>query len=676
MSDQPKGVIVGGFLNRLPGASTVWGRLFASFVLISAIMSIIAATTVIQFTQLGDDIDEIVHDQMPEIVQINEIAASATELASMATLLAEPHLRANQPEFQQNLNKALTSLAEKISSASESSLDDARLEIEAHIKALLAFSDRQFLLEKAMIGRAEEIRWLQADFQGEISPLLLDISFNIENALSHLDESQGESWAQSEFELLRSESAKRDLVQDAGREGAFAITAMLQAANAQTTDSLDQFSDISADGLDRATRILAELGNAGGLITLRQSLAQLRQLSQGDDGIFAVGRRLVQTRQNVLLELAQTQQSLSEFQSKLSAIGSTRRATAVQVAGDALSAMQLASGRIVALTIAGLMAALAIVIFYVRRRIVARLRDLSITLRAIARGETNSAAIPVGTDEIGRMGEAVEVFRQSVKEREQNLARLRTEIEERKRANDQLQKTQADLVQAGKLAALGQLSAGISHELNQPISATRFAAHNALTRLKSKTDKTALDKAFNKIIRMTDRMSALVNQFAHFARRSDYKIVDMALLPSVDRAIELMQPSILEQKNLTIDLDREALHAQVMADPLLVEQVLVNLISNAVDAIVEAHRLDGNIRITADATDCRITVKVIDNGVGLQVDQKDPFDPFVTTKEVGKGTGLGLSISYTIAQDLGGALRLENNQDKGATALFELERAT
>jgi len=672
MTVKPKSDINATLLKLFPSAFSVWGRLFASFLLISAIMSIIAASTVLQFTSLGNDMTGIVQDQMPEIVQVNEIAASVTELAAMATVLGEPYLREDQPNFQAKLSSALTALTEKISLASETSLDPLRGEIEEHINLLLAQSDHQFLLEKAMIGRAEEIRWLQADFQGEISPLLLDISFNIENAITRLAEAQGETWFQSEFELLRAESFKRELVQDAGREGAFAITAMLQATNVQNIQSLDQFADISAESLDQAERLLAELGEGGGLITLHQSLARLRQLSQGTDGIFALGRKLIEQRQLVFLELAATQQSLSLFQSKLSEIGSNRRDVAVKVAANALTDMQNASGRIVALTISGLLAASAIVVFYVRRRIVARLRTLSIAMRAIARGETEGPLMPSGSDEIGRMGNAVEVFRRSVREREETLSKLQTEIENRERTNQQLQKTQADLVQAGKLAALGQLSAGISHELNQPISATRFAAHNTLTKLKSGVDSAVLEKALNKIIRMTDRMSALVKQFSHFARRSDYEIVSIPLLQSIDRALEILQARQAVEKNTIIELDRTALDCNVFADPLLVEQVIVNLMSNAMDAIEEATPARGKILVTANRENNMVMIAVSDNGIGLHDNERDPFDPFVTTKEVGKGTGLGLSISYTIAQDLGGSLRLENNVGAGATAYFGL----
>jgi C4-dicarboxylate-specific signal transduction histidine kinase len=336
--------------------------------------------------------------------------------------------------------------------------------------------------------------------------------------------------------------------------------------------------------------------------------------------------------------------------------------------------MQSASLRIVALTVAGLLAMVAIVVFYVRRRIVLRLRGLSHALRAIARGETEALALEKGSDEIGRMANAVEVFRQSVKEREQTLEQLRAEVEMRKKAHEQLEQTQAELVQAGKLAALGQLSAGISHELNQPIAAVRYAAHNGMKRIEQGADDPKLtQKAFGKIMKMTDRMGALVKQFAHFARRSDYKIAPMVLLPSVKRAGELFQSRFDEQKHIRLTIKQSSLEHRVLADPLLVEQVIVNLISNAADAIEAAERKVGTIEIFGEIAANRCAIHIVDNGVGLPTNKPDIFDPFVTTKEVGKGTGLGLSISYSIAQDLGGTLRLENNHGDGATAIFELE---
>lgn len=664
------------FFSVLPGAYSVWGRLFASFLLISAILAIISVAAVWRFTTLSQDMSALVEQQMPEIVQVNEVATAVTELAAQATILSEPRLRKDRAAYQETLNQQLSNLSDRISQVRDPELVSARDEIEEHIRLLLSFSDQQFSLEENLIAKASSLRWLQADFQSEISPLLLDISFNIDNAVSRIEASQGRDDFRVAFDLLSSESAKRDLVQEVGREGSFAINAMLQSTNAQSAESLAQFADIALESLDHANRLLQELGDASSLITLEQSLQSLRELAIAETGVFAIAQQLIETRQQVLLELAAAQQSLSQFQKELSETGEQRRATAISVADAAIVGMQNASVQIVLLSLIGLMAMSFILVFYVRRRIVARLQALSHALRAIARGELDQpTAQMTGSDELGRMGNAVEVFRQSVIEREETLNRLQKEIEERERTNKKLQQTQVELVQAGKLAALGRLSAGISHELNQPIAATRYAAHNSLTRLEQGADVKTLEKPLQKIVRLSDRMTALVRQFSHFARRSDYQIKPIDLAPVVERSVEIFQSRLAEQPNVKIEWDAKSLKRQVHGDPLLVEQVLVNLISNAIDAIAEANRKSGSIQIIGRPEGEFVMIDVVDNGAGIPQLEHDIFEPFVTSKEVGKGTGLGLSISYTIAQDLGGVLHLRNNVDQGATASLGLRAA-
>jgi C4-dicarboxylate-specific signal transduction histidine kinase len=661
----------------LPGAYSVWGRLFASFLLISAILAIIAFAAVLRFTTISQDMSELVEQQMPEIVQVNEVATAVTELAAQATILSEPRLRKDRAAYQEALNAQLTNLTDRISRVRDPELISARDEIEQHIRLLLQFSDKQFSLEENLIDKASSLRWLQADFQSEISPLLLDISFNIDNAVSRIEVSEGQEDFRAAFDLLSTESAKRDLVQEVGREGSFAINAMLQSANAQSAESLAQFADITLESLDRASRLLEELGDADALITLDQSLRSLRDLATSPTGIFSIAQQLIDARQNVLLELSAAQQSLSQFQKELSETGEARRATAIGLADEAIRDMQDASLQIVALTLTGLMATLFILIFYVRRRVVARLQALSHALRAIARGELDQSTKQMtGSDELGRMGNAVEVFRQSVLEREETLKRLQNEIKERERTNKKLQQTQVELVQAGKLAALGRLSAGISHELNQPIAATRYAAHNSLTRLEQGEDVKTLEKPLQKIVRLSDRMTALVKQFSHFARRSDYQIKPIELAPVVERSVEIFQSRLAELPHIQISMDMESFEVRVQGDPLLVEQILVNLISNAIDAIADADRKSGQIDISGRVDGDYFHIDVVDNGAGIPSLEHDIFEPFVTSKEVGKGTGLGLSISYTIAQDLGGVLYLNNNPDQGATASLGLRVAS
>ncbi len=156
----------------LPGVYSVWGRLFASFLLISGILSIIAFAAVLRFTDISQDMSELVEQQMPEIVQVNEVAAAVTELAAQATILSEPRLRKDRQAYQEDLNAQLLDLSATINQVRDPELVSARDEIESHIRLLLQFSDQQFSLEENLVAKAASLRWLQADFQSEISPLL------------------------------------------------------------------------------------------------------------------------------------------------------------------------------------------------------------------------------------------------------------------------------------------------------------------------------------------------------------------------------------------------------------------------------------------------------------------------------------------------------------------------
>jgi phosphoglycerate-specific signal transduction histidine kinase len=356
-----------GVLNSLyRSAFSVWGRLFASFVLIAAIMSAVASITVVEFTDISAEMEAMVSEQMPEMVKVNEVAARVTELASLATLLSEPQLRADRSNFQFEITARLSGLKASLRNLAVPELETLNAEIAEHVARVLQLADAQFAAENALMARAADLRWFQADFQSEISPLLLDISFNIDNAVTQLAQAKDQQSFDVEFTLLRVETAKRDLVQEIGREGSFAINAMLQATSAQSIESLAQFEDIGAESLDRADRLMSELGNADALITLRQSLESLRELAASQTGIFELGRQTIEGRGRTLEALAATQKALLNFQEQLSALGATRRDEANKSAARAINNMQSASLRIVALTVAGLLAMVAIVVFYVR----------------------------------------------------------------------------------------------------------------------------------------------------------------------------------------------------------------------------------------------------------------------------------------------------------------------
>jgi two-component system C4-dicarboxylate transport sensor histidine kinase DctB len=247
---------------------------------------------------------------------------------------------------------------------------------------------------------------------------------------------------------------------------------------------------------------------------------------------------------------------------------------------------------------------------------------------------------------------------------------LRQQIEERVRAEARLRRTQAELVQAGKLAGLGQMSAALSHEFNQPLAAVKAYAENAATFLDRGREGEAREN-IRLISAMTDRMAAISKHLRNFARRPQDKTGPVPIRAVVDDALALMAPRLAAAKAvLTNTLPDDDLW--VIGGRVRLQQVIVNLISNALDAMEGLAR--PMITLSLAVTDGRVKLMVRDIGPGLSDEALvQAFDPFFTTKAPGQGLGLGLSISYNIVRDFNGRLTATNHPEGGALFTVELD---
>jgi two-component system C4-dicarboxylate transport sensor histidine kinase DctB len=248
--------------------------------------------------------------------------------------------------------------------------------------------------------------------------------------------------------------------------------------------------------------------------------------------------------------------------------------------------------------------------------------------------------------------------------------RLETEVAERRATEQRLRQTQADLVQAGKLAALGQMSAALSHEFNQPLAAVKTYADNAAVLIDRKRIADARDNVL-RISALTDRMASISRHLRNFARKPNEQLGPVLLAEAVRDTLEIVA-SRLDAADATVDVDLADPHLAVRAGSVRLQQVLVNIISNAADAVEgTANR---TIELRATRAGDSVTVSVRDHGPGVPAAiTARIFDPFFTTKGVGKGIGLGLSISYNIIKDFGGSLDVSNHPEGGA--LFSITLA-
>lgn len=256
---------------------------------------------------------------------------------------------------------------------------------------------------------------------------------------------------------------------------------------------------------------------------------------------------------------------------------------------------------------------------------------------------------------------------------EANLA-LRREVVERQEAEAALKRAQAELVQASKLTALGKMSAGISHELNQPLMAIRSFAENGAAFLERGKPERAAEN-LGRISDMAGRMGRIIKNLRAFAKAEPGPAHRIGLAAVVEQALELMQRKI-EKTGATVDWQRPDRPAVVMGGEVRLSQVVVNLISNALEAMEgqDVRRL--TLRMMHDDAAGTVRLTIRDSGTGIREPDRI-FDPFYSTKEVGpeEGMGLGLSISYGIVEGFGGKLRGENMPGGGAQFTLDLRQA-
>ena len=247
--------------------------------------------------------------------------------------------------------------------------------------------------------------------------------------------------------------------------------------------------------------------------------------------------------------------------------------------------------------------------------------------------------------------------------------RLKAQIRERRQAEETLRRAQDELVQAGKLAAIGQMSTSIAHELNQPLAALRTLSGNTVRFL----ERGALDTAstnLKTINELIDRMGRITASLRSFARRGDDQ-GEASLGKAVDAAFQVLGSRL---DSLPLTVHRGFSQAMLQIDQTRLEQILVNLIGNALDAMHAQPAPE--LWLESEISDGKYRLRVRDNGHGIAPEtRKHLFEPFFTTKPGEQGLGLGLTLSASLAAATGGNLAVEHPADGGTAFVLSLPLA-
>ncbi|GAC1378227.1 MAG: hypothetical protein NVSMB33_01890 [Ktedonobacteraceae bacterium] len=251
------------------------------------------------------------------------------------------------------------------------------------------------------------------------------------------------------------------------------------------------------------------------------------------------------------------------------------------------------------------------------------------------------------------------------------MSDLKETTAEVQRREHELREKQEQLVQAGKLATLGELTTGVAHELNNPLNNIGLFIGNVIDLIElGKADPQSILHELHSAMQQVHKATEIISHLRTFGRAASVSLEPVAINQVIQRSLSLVHEQ-LRLRQIEVELHTLADDMIVIGNAIQLEQVFINLLTNARDAM--ANVAQKVITITCTVQDDIVNISLGDTGPGIPVElQQRIFDPFFTTKEVGAGTGLGLSITYGIIKEHQGTITVENQTDAGALFLIQL----
>ena len=552
---------------------SIRGRLVAALILVVLIAAGVLTVGMTVMLHAERDFRTLAQDRIPAVALAGELAEATGELAALAMqLVADPAMPITP--MKRAIEHATEGVEAVLASpvlqvAPERNATRAALEVaERDLRhALTDFGRISVDLSRHAQSEAQadiELRWVHADVQDQVQGILSDLSFNMDTQLTALVSEAAPVVRREAEQALTRDWLLRDRIQQIGSEAATLTALLLQARSADSLDGLEQTRGLGRDTLDSLALAQLNLAPRVDIGLLVQVLERLKALAAGDGNVFEQQQQRLELHRAAVAELHAAQTSLAQMQAALTDLGRSERIGAQRSADAAAAAIRRGSFGLGLVTLFGALATAVILAVFVHRRILLRIEALSADLRRIARGDLSDAQpipvpalaqSPVG-DEIADMTHAVRVFRVSVRERQQVLERLEL--------------AQRELIQAGKMAALGQMSAAISHEINQPLAAIGHRLHN----LGANYPETR--PTITRIEGLLERINRTISHLRRIARRSAHRNHCVSLAEPLTEAMELLEHRI-RAEGVQIQCD-DLTEVMVSGDEILLEQVLLNIL--------------------------------------------------------------------------------------------------
>ena len=442
---------------------------------------------------------------------------------------------------------------------------------------------------------------------------------------------------------------------------------------------------------------------------LRATLDAIYGLGLSEDGAFPVRRQYLAELRNQLAYLARNESITDSLESAVAGLTVGLEVDALAATRESEAALNLGRSLLVALNVLGITAAALILWLFVGRFLIARLTNLSHAMRRMAEGDLETRIEVRGRDEVGEMAQALEVFRQHALEVqrlnlvEELATRVEAQNEELAKTLEDLRKAQDQIVMQEKLASLGQLAAGIAHEIKNPLNfVNNFAdvSTDMLEDLKEELEtvkehvpeeslaeiediSSDLSGNLERIVHHGKRASSIVYGMLEHARKEGGEKRPTEINAMLEEYIALAFHSMRAVDNrfqMTIRKDLGENVGAIEAVPQDLSRVFLNIVTNACQATFDKQIAENadpgyqpELQVQSRKESGQIEVRIKDNGPGIPESHLAKiFEPFFTTKDTDKGTGLGLSLSHDIIRGHGGTLVVNSKTGEGAEFVVTL----
>ncbi|OON41756.1 sensor histidine kinase [Izhakiella australiensis] len=536
-------------------------------------------------------------------------------------------------------------------------------------RRLLAQLDQS--LYNTFIARAKvneitaRINWLHEDFTSEMSSLVQDFSWQQGALLDQMEEKPGAAAHRLQVNLRAVQNEQQQ------------VYTLARIENQIVADLRDRLADVQsgaegADNIEGHIRYLSYLKktadenmrlleNHPSTVTLRQTIDELLDVGMADNKMPAAMREYNQAQAALEQATQAKEHTLARFRAQLESQLNDSHSKMQTFNQRIEHTMHFSGALILVATLLALLLAWLLNHYFIRSRLVRRFTLLNQAVVHIGLGDSN-AAIPVyGEDELGRIAR---LLRHTLGQLHQQRQQLVQEITERKSVEKHLRATQDELVQAAKLAVVGQTMTTLAHEINQPLNALSMYLYSARGAIKNQQTASA-SLLLSKAEGVIGRIDAIIRSLRQFTRRSGAdapaSAVDLrrSLLAAWDLLALRHQP-----RHASLQLAQGA--PQILGDEVRIQQVLVNLFSNALDATQDTPVIQVEWALSAEGW----TVTVADNGGGWPLTLADSLlKPFITSKQV--GLGIGLSISESMMRQMGGQLHLASTLTRNACVVLQ-----